>query len=73
MEQTKRGRGRPKIDTHLTETYASSRRQAVNAVYMYEGVDLISVAATEILEWFCIWEDLAFSLCTYVPSLYART
>ena len=40
MEQEKRGRGRPKIDTHITETYASSRRQAVNAVYMYEGVDL---------------------------------
>ena len=48
MEQDKRGRGRPKIDTHITEAYASSRRQAVNAVYMYEGVDLISVAATEI-------------------------
>ena len=48
MEQNKRGRGRPKIDTHITEAYASSRRQAVNAVYMYEGVDLISVAATEI-------------------------
>ena len=47
MEQDKRGRGRPKIDTHITEAYASSRRQAVNAVYMYEGVDLISVAATE--------------------------
>ena len=40
MEQDKRGRGRPKIDTHITETYASSRRQAVNAVYMYEGVEL---------------------------------
>ena len=35
MEQDKRGRGRPKIDTHITEAYASSRRQAVNAVYMY--------------------------------------
>ena len=44
MEQDKRGRGRPKIDTHITEAYASSRRQAVNAVYMYEGVELISVA-----------------------------
>ena len=47
MEQDKRGRGRPKIDTHITEAYASSRRQAVNAAYMYEGVNLISVAATE--------------------------
>ena len=48
MEQEKRGRGRPKIDTHITEAYATSRRQAVNAVYMYEGVELISVAAAEI-------------------------
>ena len=55
MEQDKRGRGRPKIDTHITEAYASSRRQAVNAVYMYEGVDLISVAATEIPDSDLLW------------------
>ena len=55
MEQDKRGRGRPKIDTHITEAYASSRRQAVNAVYMYEGVDLISVAATEIPDTCLLW------------------
>ena len=57
MEQDKRGRGRPKIDTHITETYASSRRQAVNAVYMYEGVDLISVAATEIPGACLLWRS----------------
>ena len=55
MEQKKHGRGRPKIDTHITETYASSRRQAVNAVYMYEGVELISVAATEIPDSDLLW------------------
>ncbi len=55
MEQKKRGRGRPKIDTHITETYASSRRQAVNAVYMYEGVELISVAASEIPDGRLLW------------------
>ena len=48
MEQEKRGRGRPKIDTHLTEIGAPSRRQAINAMYMFEGVHLLSVAATDI-------------------------
>lgn len=48
MEQEKRGRGRPKIDTHITEVGAPSRRQAINAMYMYEGVHLLSVAATDI-------------------------
>jgi len=48
MEQEKRGRGRPKIDTHITEFGAPSRRQAINAMYMYEGVHLLSVAATDI-------------------------
>ena len=48
MEQEKRGRGRPKIDAHLTEVGAPSRRQAINAMYMFEGVHLLSVAATDI-------------------------
>lgn len=48
MEQEKRDRGRPKIDTHITEFGASSRRQAVNAMYMYERAHLLSVAATDI-------------------------
>jgi len=48
MEQEKRGRGRPKIDTHITEVGAPSRRQAINAMYMFEGVHLLSVAATDI-------------------------
>ena len=48
MEQEKRGRGRPKIDTHITEVGAPSRRQAINAMYMFEGVLLLSVAATDI-------------------------
>lgn len=50
MEQEKRGRGRPKIDTHLTEIGAPSRRQAINAMYMFEGAHLLSVAATNILD-----------------------
>ena len=48
MEQEKRGRGRPKIDAHITEVGAPSRRQAINAMYMFEGVHLLSVAATDI-------------------------
>lgn len=41
MTEKKRKRGRPKLPTPITEDYASSRRQAVNAMYMYEAVDLI--------------------------------
>ena len=48
VEEVKRGRGRPRLDAHITEEYAPSRRQALNKMYMYEGVHLLSVAATEI-------------------------
>ena len=47
MEQEKRGRGRPKIFTGPLDEYAPSRRQAMNSMYMYEGIEFISVAATE--------------------------
>lgn len=55
MNQEKRRRGRPRLDTRLTEYGAPSRRQAVNAMYMYEGVQLISVAATEIPDHELLW------------------
>ena len=55
MEQEKRGRGRPKIDTHITEYGAPSRRQAINAMYMFEGVHLLSVAATDIPDSNLLW------------------
>jgi len=57
MEEEKRGRGRPKIDTTITETGAPSRRQAINAMYMYEGVHLISVAATDIPDSDLLWHS----------------
>lgn len=57
MEQEKRGRGRPKIDTHITEYGAPSRRQAINAMYMFEGVHLLSVAATEIPDSDLLWHS----------------
>ena len=41
MTEKKRKRGRPKLPTPITEDYASSRRQAVNSMYMYEAFDLI--------------------------------
>ena len=61
MEQEKRGRGRPKIFTGPLDEYAPSRRQAMNAMYMYEGVEFISEAATEIPDSHLIWvkDDVA--------------
>lgn len=55
MEQEKRGRGRPKIDVGAAGFGASSRRQAVNAMYMFEGVHFISEAAAEIPDGDLLW------------------
>ena len=55
MEEKKRGRGRPRLDTRNTEAYAPSRRQAVNSMYMFEAVQLISEAATEIADNELLW------------------
>lgn len=55
MEETKRGRGRPRLDTRHTEAHAPSRRQAVNSMYMFEAVQLISEAATEIPDSELLW------------------
>lgn len=54
-EQTKRKRGRPKIDAGLTSNGASSRRQAVNRKYMFDGICLITVASTKIPDVEMIW------------------
>ena len=55
MEEKKRGRGRPRLDTRNTEAYAPSRRQAVNSMYMFEAVQLISEATTEIPDSELLW------------------
>lgn len=55
MEPDKRGRGRPKLNTKITEVGAPSRRQAINAMYMFEAVQLISEAATEIPDSDLLW------------------
>ena len=57
LEEVKRGRGRPKLDAHITEEYAPSRRQALNKMYMYKGVHLLSVAATEIQNSEVLWQE----------------
>ena len=56
-EEAGRKRGRPKLDAHITEAYAPSRRQALNKMYMYEGVHLLSVAATEIQNSEVLWRE----------------
>ncbi len=56
-EEVGRKRGRPKLDAHITEEYAPSRRQALNKMYMYEGVHLLSVAATEIQNSKVLWQE----------------
>ena len=52
-----RKRGRPKLDAHTTEEYAPSRRQALNKMYMYEGVHLLSAAATENQNSEVLWQE----------------
>ncbi len=56
-EEVRRRRGRPKLDAHITEEYAPSRRQALNKMYLYEGVHLLSVAATEIPNSEVLWQE----------------
>ena len=56
-EKAERRRGRPKLDARITEEYAPSRRQALNKMYMYEGVHLLSVAATEIPNSEILWQE----------------
>ena len=56
-EEAGRKRGRPKLDARITEEYAPSRRQALNKMYMYEGVHLLSVAATEIPNSEVLWRE----------------
>ena len=57
MEEVKRKRGRPKLDAHITEEYAPSRRQALNKMYLYEGVHLLAAAATEIQNSEVLWQE----------------
>ena len=60
MEEVKRKRGRPRIDAGIVGLYSGSRRQVLNKTYMYEGMHLLKVAATEIQNGEVLWyEDRA--------------
>ena len=54
MEQRKRGR--PKVDTHLTEGYYDNRRKEPNYKYMFEGIGVLMDAAEEIPEKHILYE-----------------
>ncbi len=56
MEAQRRSRGRPKIDPSLMDDQLS-RRAAVNAKYMYDGMVLIKAAATEIPDRQILWDE----------------
>ena len=52
MEEKKRGRGRPRLDV---PNGRSSRRQAVNSMYVNKAAQLISEAAAEIPDKSLLW------------------
>ena len=52
----KRKRGRPKVDTHLTEGHYDNRRKELNYKYMFEGTGVLMDAAEEILEKHILYE-----------------
>ena len=52
----KRMRGRPKVDTHLTEGHYDNRRKELNYKYMFEGTGVLMDAAEEIPEKHILYE-----------------
>ena len=52
----KRKRGRPKVDTHLTERHYDNRRKELNYKYMFEGTGVLMDAAEEIPEKHILYE-----------------
>ena len=52
----KRKRGRPKVDTHLTEGHYDNRRKELNYKYMFEGTGVLMDAAEEIPEKHILYE-----------------
>ena len=63
----KRKRGRPKVDTHLTEGHYDNRRKELNYKYMFEGTGVLMDAADEIPERTILYEiddsNLRFKAC----------
>ena len=54
MKKSKRGR--PKVDTHLTEGHYDNRRKELNYKYMFEGTGVLMDAAEEIPEKHILYE-----------------
>ena len=52
----KRKRGRPKVDTHITDGQFNNRRQELNYKYMFEGTGVLMDAAEEIPEKHILYE-----------------
>ena len=63
----KRKRGRPKVDTHITEGHYDNRRQELNYKYMFEGRGVLLDAADEIPEGNLLYEvddaNFCFKAC----------
>ena len=62
-----RKRGRPKVDTHITDGQYNNRRQELNYKYMFEGTGVLMDAADEIPERTILYEiddtNLRFKAC----------
>ena len=57
MEGTEtRKRGRPKVDTHLTEGHFDNRRLELNRKYMYEGTGILHEAGDDIPDGTMLYE-----------------
>ena len=57
MESTEtRKRGRPKVDTHLTEGHFDNRRLELNRKYMYEGTGILHEAGDDIPDGTMLYE-----------------
>lgn len=52
----KRKRGRPKVDTHITDGHYDNRRKELNYKYMFEGTGVLLDAADEIPEQTILYE-----------------
>ena len=46
----KRKRGRPKVDTHITEGYYDNRSKELNYKYMFEGTGVLMDAAEDFIQ-----------------------
>ena len=52
----RRKRGRPKVDTHITDGHYDNRRKELNYKYMFEGTGVLLDAADEIPERTILYE-----------------